>query len=284
MNRRLWVNLSLAALVLVLAAAVWVEHYLSPPPPEPKLTDIDTKQIHQITIARPGEADIVLQRRGQTWWMRKPLEVAANQPRITALLAILTQNRYGDFPVSQMDLAGIGLAPPRVSVRYDQTRVDFGATEPLNKHRYVRIGDRVLLTDDDNFYSLIAQRDHYISLAILNPDQQLSRISLPGLALYKSGQGWQLDSEQKPGSGDDIMRLVQTWQSASALEVHPREHGSIEGKPVITLGLTAQQAPIKLVILKRKPDLILWRPDKHLQYQFTAHQAEQMLQLSPDQD
>jgi hypothetical protein len=129
---------------------------------------------------------------------------------------------------------------------------------------------------------VIAQLPRYISLRLLSADEQLASIALPHLRLHRAEQGWQLDTKQQPRLGDDLMRLVQTWQSASALEVQVGDPARAHGRPIIELGLIGDKPPIRLAILSRRPDLVLLRLDNHLQYRFTAHQAEQMLQLSPD--
>jgi hypothetical protein len=282
MDKRLWLNLSLAALAAVLGLFIYLHRDGPAAPPPPTLTGMSADEVRHITISRHGEADIQLVRRDGNWWMTQPLQVAANRQRVDTLLALLSQSSYGRFASNGMDLEAIGLARPRVSVRFDQTRIDFGLTEPLNQRRYVLVGGQVQLIDDNNYYSVIAQLKHYISLQLLAPDEQLASISTPRLRVHKVGQGWRLDSGQTPRSGDDLMRLVQTWQSASALEVIPAKATGARGHPIIELGLAGGRPSIRLAILSRQPDLLLLRLDKPLQYKFTAHQAEQMLQLSPD--
>jgi len=257
MDKRLWLNLSLAALAAVLALFVYLHREPPAEPAKPPLTLLKASEVRQITVIRKGEADIVLEHRGPGWRMTRPLQVPANQPRIEALLTILSQPSYGRFPAASMDLASIGLSPARVSLSFDQQRIDFGATEPLNKRRYVLLDGQVQLIDDDNYYSVIAQLNHYISLQLLNGDEQLSSLSLPRLRLHKAGQGWKLDTEQTPRLGDDVMRLVQTWQSAGALEVKPGDPARAKGRPIIELGLAGGHPPIRLAILSHKPDLLL---------------------------
>jgi len=284
MDKRLWLNLSLAALAAILALFVYLHRAPPAEPAPPALTQLQSDDVRQITLSRKGEADIVLEHRGPAWRMTRPLQVPANQPRIDALLAILSQPSYGRFPAASMDLASIGLAPAQVSLSFDGLQIAFGATEPLNKRRYVLLDGQVQLIDDDNYYSVIAQLNHYISLHLLNGDEQLSSISLPRLRLHKAGQGWKLDTGQTPRLGDDVMRLVQTWQSASALEVQPADPARARGRPVVELGLAGDRPPIRLAILSTRPDLLLLRPDERLLYRFTDHQAAQMLQLSPDKN
>lgn len=283
MDKRLWLNLSLAALAAILALFVYL-HRDAPPaePAQPVLTQLKAGEVKRITLSRKGESKIVLERNGSAWRMTRPLQVPANRPRIDALLAILSQSSFGRFPAASMDLGAIGLAPAQVSLGFNDLKIDFGSTEPLNKRRYVLLDGQVQLIDDDNYYSVIAQLNHYISLRLLNGDEQLSSITLPHLRLSRVGQGWKLDSKQTPKSGDDLMRLVQTWQSASALEVKPADPARARGRPQIELGLADGRPPIHLAILSTKPDLLLLRPDERLLYRFTDHQARQMLELSPD--
>lgn len=281
MNRRLWLNLSLTAIAIALAVFVYLRHDEPTTTPLPRLTQLQASKVQHIVISRQGEADIVLQRQDSGWRMTQPLQVPANEPRVLALLQLLSQHSYGRFPAQAMALDKLGLASANVVVRYDALRMEFGLIEPLNKRRYVLIDGEVQLIDDTNYYSLIAQLSRFISLRLLAEDEQLVRIELPQLHLHKTEQGWQLDTPQQPRLGDDLIRLVQTWQSASALEVQPGTSDRARGKSVIELGLAGDRPPIRLAILSRSPDLILLRLDNNLQYTFTAHQAEQMLQLSP---
>jgi hypothetical protein len=282
MNRRLWLNISLAALAIALAIFVYLQHGKPSAPPLPRLTQMPAAQVKHIVISRQGEADIELERRNQGWRMTRPLQLPANETRIQSLLELLSQHSYGRFPASSVALDSIGLAPAQAVIRFDGLSMAFGLTEPLNKHRYVLINGEVQLTDDSNYYSVIAQLSRFISLRLLSADEQLESIKLPQLRLHKAESGWQVDTAQQPRLGDDLMRLVETWQSASALEVQLGDPAQAHGRTVIELGLGGDRPPIRLAILQRRPDLILLRLDNKLQYKFTAHQAEQMLQLSPD--
>jgi hypothetical protein len=150
MNKRLWLNLSLTALAIALGLFVYLHHDRPAAPPLPRLTQLQAAQVQHIVISRQGEADIELQRRGQGWWMTRPLQLPANEIRIQSLLELLSQHSYGRFPAHAMDLKGIGLAPASAVIRFDSLSMAFGLTEPLNKRRYVLINGEVQLTDDSN--------------------------------------------------------------------------------------------------------------------------------------
>lgn len=281
MASRLWLNL---LLVLAALALLW---FLQRPPTEPthvpRLTQIDPASIQNIRLLRAGEETILLRREGEGWQLLAPRPLPANGVRIESLLKIPQQPYYGNFPAGELDLRSIGLQPSRVTLELDDLRLEFGDTDPLSHRRYVRIGDSVYLIEDKNFYSLAAKLSGFISLRLLRPDDELISVDLPGTKLSRRGQGWHIEGEQTAKSGDDPQRLAQTWQSASALEVEVAEQLDQKGHERITLG-RRDKPPLRLVIIRRRPDLILWRPDLGLRYRFTEHQAKQMLQLSPDQD
>ncbi|MBD3669875.1 MAG: DUF4340 domain-containing protein [Gammaproteobacteria bacterium] len=284
MNNRLWLNSLLALGALVLG----IVYFAAPDDQDHEAryqntTSLQAEDVQRIRLQRRDEDDIVLRRRDSAWRIESPLSLPANPKRVETLLQLLRQEHHGRFTRDQVKLHEIGLDNPRVAVQYDDLRMAFGHTDPLSRRRYVLIQDQVYLLEDRHFADLVAQLDAYIDLRLLRDGEQLVSLKLPEIKLLRGEEGWRLQSAHQPNSGDDILRLIQTWQTASALEVEAQDTLNASPTGVIELGLE-QAPPIRLQIIRRHPDLILWRPDLGLRYHFTPHQARQMLELSPDRD
>lgn len=281
MKSRLWLNILLACAALGLFYLLQSEQ--APEMQGPRLTTLAPSAIDRIRLLRAGEEEVLLRRQANGWVMTRPLSLPANTVRIESLLKLLVQPHHGRFPLAELDLEAIGLEAPRVAVEFNDLRIEFGHTDPLSQRRYARIGDHVYLIGDQTFHSVVARVSGFISLRLLSAGEDLVSIELPGISLSREQAGWRLESEQAARSGDDPQRLAQTWQSASALAVEPEGAVGQDGHEMITLGLRGGES-LRLAIIRREPDLVLWRQDLGLLYRFTEHQARQMLELSPERD
>jgi hypothetical protein len=83
----------------------------------PDLYDIPAPEIHRVEIVG-GETDLVLERRGEGWWMRRPVDAAADAGRAEALVQSL---KNLPRPVEGKALEGppseYGLEPPSRTIR-----------------------------------------------------------------------------------------------------------------------------------------------------------------------
>lgn len=283
MNKRNLLNLALLGTVAALALVAWLEPGHKPPAEPPKLTDLTPKQVHKIRIERREGKTVVLQRQGETWQMIEPVAAPANSFRIDSMLRVTENKSLGHNPVAGLDLAKYGLDKPVVRLFLDDTEIDFGDSTPLDNRRYVRIGNTVHLIKDIAYYHLIGRYTSFVSLRLLQPQQKVQALELPGLRMSLRDGNWEPDPKPEHYSADAATALIEAWQNAQAIEVRPYDEKT--SKPVsgeIRVHLQGEEKPLQLLITARSPDLVLVRPDLGLEYHLAQSQSDELLTLKSE--
>jgi hypothetical protein len=151
MNWRNGVNAGLLGLVLILAAVVYFAPGEQTAVMEPLLA-LAPDQVDSLRLERPGATgQVVLQRRGDGWFLIVP-KVTPAQPRLIAELLTITGARCPRrYPVAAMDLVRLQLAPPLLQVSVNGQALAFGGSEPLEQLRYIRRDDQVYLCLDRHY-------------------------------------------------------------------------------------------------------------------------------------
>lgn len=219
MSRRLVVNLGLLLLVAALALMAWLQPGLERPgDPEP-LAMLDSALVSRLTLQRAGSDPIVLEREGAVWMMREPLRIPASAARVEALLPVLGTPVHAGFSADGVDPATYGLDEPRIRLQADGVELAFGATEPLSHRRYVGIGERIVLIDDQYHAWLQGGAADFVSRQLLPPGARVRALELPDVTLRRDGEGlWQAVPVDAL-SPDEIAVLVDDWGRAQALAV-----------------------------------------------------------------
>jgi hypothetical protein len=161
-NRQDRINLLLFAVVLVLGALVWLTLEQARPTGREPLTGLDPTRVQRITI-RNDRAAFTLEHKEERWRMTSPRETAANEERIRRLLKLLGTPSLERFPVPPGGLEAFGLAQPRASVQFDDTRIWLGGTHPYSDCRYLRVGDTIHLIKDIFPHHFLARGDEFVA-------------------------------------------------------------------------------------------------------------------------
>lgn len=149
MQRLRRTNLLLLLLVLLLGGAVWLSPEPARGPVTTPLTGIDPAGVQRIEISTRQGRRLLLARDDSGWRLLEPEESAADPARVERLLQMLATPWIERFSVAPERLAEFDLAPPLAELRFDDTRIRFGGTHPLNQHRYLMLDDgRIHLTKD----------------------------------------------------------------------------------------------------------------------------------------
>ncbi len=261
MSRRLPVNL----LLLALAAGLWWVAARSPapegkPPPRP-FSDIDPGAVRSILIERPaGEPLLEIGRRGSHWWITRPFTAPADRARVGRLLSITDEPAARIFSPEGVDLRQTGLAPPRAVLLLDGERIEFGASNPLNRHRYLRRGEAVYLCLDREYYLLASTPESWVDHALLPPGAPVSSISLPTVRYNNRDGEWTLgDGSPAPGG----KALLEAWRGARARAVSRRSEVPPSEEVEIRL---ARGERLRYRILRPAGQLELCRPGSGLCY------------------
>jgi len=99
--------------------------------------------------------------------------------------------------------------------------------------------------------------------------------------VYRKDGGWQRRPERAALSSDLINDFVIEWQQASALSVQRHSGKRPSAWISLTLASGAKPASVRVGVLAREPELVLYRPDEGLDYHFPAELGKRLLQLEP---
>jgi hypothetical protein len=276
--KRRHLNLLLGALALGLAATVYVGRE-KPEPPAPPLTALNGTDINRILVRHSGHPDIRLEKRKNEWWLTAPVETRAETVEVGAILELAGRGSQRRYPVAEMDLGGLGLDPAGWTVQLNDVRIELGGVEPIEARRYVRLGDNVHLIEDPPSAALDADYNDLVARRLLPADVKLTRIRLPGIALSRSGKdGWAVTPATADKGADAAQRLADAWQQAQAMWITPlnRKRGA-QG----TVEIQAGDEQFRFLILDRKDQLVLARPELGVQFTLPKTLDSDLFELKP---
>ncbi len=126
------------------------------------LTTLEPDQITQIRIERADRLTLTLERSAKGWQLTYPAEQPAVGRRVEQLLAIARAPVAQRFAVGDR-LAEYGLDRPVAVLRLDDLRLAFGDRDPVQRSRYVLLGDEVRVIDDVYYNLLTLPVQHFVA-------------------------------------------------------------------------------------------------------------------------
>ncbi len=127
------------------------------------LTGMDPLTIEGVELTRPGRDTVKLERvTGGDWRMTAPYRIGADPERVARLLQVVQAHVVRSFPAEGADLTRLGLAPDPIRISLGGQTLRFGATEPIDRLRYVASGDLVHLTEDLYYHLLVAPAQGFV--------------------------------------------------------------------------------------------------------------------------
>jgi len=277
-TRRTVVNMALLAAAVGLAALVYLLPAAKPAHPPSVLTRMTPGQVTRVQISRRGGPAIVLVRRGKRWRIAEPVKAQANRFIIHSLLGITRADSFGRFAAEGRDLREFGLDAPALRLRLNDLQIAFGAIEPLNGRRYVRIGAMVHVIPNYFYQEASGGVADFVSRTLLPEDSDPVRLALPDKVLQRDESGhWTLAGHGQGPAAQGGEDLVTRWRRARALDVKP--YAGAGRHPTVTVTFDKGRPPLEFEIVSTAPTLILARPDIGMAYHFTASQADKLLRL-----
>jgi hypothetical protein len=276
MKSRWIVNLLLLLGIVALGLIARFEPGIEPPAEIAAITSLRVEDVHRIHINRPIRDDLVLLRQSPDHWViDRAAPLPAEDFKVRALARLAEQKPVRSYPVEEMDLAALQLAPPYATAILNDTPVEFGNLEPIDGLRYVHVGAQVYLIPDNYLPLLEAGFTQFVRQRLFAEGARIQAIRVPHLSVTHSDAGWLVEPEEQV-SADVLQQFVEIWQEASALSIQPASP-ELAGEPV-QIQLQGDQVPITLQIISREPELILARPDYGIQYRM-GNRSEAMLTL-----
>lgn len=276
MNRRLLLNLVLLIAVAALIAVVYFEPGIEAPETPAALTTLDRAAVTRIRVERADDA-LELERRGEQWWVLGEPELPADPLQVDNLLRMTAATPRRSYATTELDLKQLGLDPAPVTVRFDDTAIAVGGTDPLEGLRYVQVGGRVALIPDEYHNTLQGKRTQLASRRLLPEGADVIALALPERRLrQRDDGGWDIDPPLEGISADAAQKLVQAWQHASALWVSA--YTPAEGAAPVSVEL-ADGTTIAFELRRGDRGVELARADLQLQYHLPEVTANSLLEL-----
>ena len=276
MQSRLLLNIMLLALVIALSMIAY------------RSTDKDADKVIPLTMLAPdsiseihirhNQRETELRKQGDRWVMTQPIRINANNFRINTLLKLLTTTSQADYAIDGLDLAKYGLDQAATSIRFNDSEIAFGISNPVSGLRYVRVGDRVHLIDDSFYPLLSSQTGALVARELLPQDADVSKLVLPEITLSRNPDGsWRSD---KNAGADAIGQTLDNWKHVQAFGVHNYMQRKSLARIEVYLG--DEPEPLRFVVTDTDPWLIIARPELDLEYHFKLEDYDALLRPGAD--
>ncbi len=287
MSKRNLLNLSLLLTVIGLVLLVIYEPGKPEPKPLPKLTALNADAVTRIEINRHNAANdkkkIVLLKKEQGWIMQQPWQLPASPYRIEAMLKLLTAVSLSQNDLGKLKPANFGLEKPLLSVKFNDTQIDFGHNKSLNYNRYVRIGSTLHMIEDRFYYQLVAKAEAYLDHRLLPEKSTIKLLDLPQLRLSRAENGsWKTEPQGKNWSADTLNKLVEEWKLSQAFDIE-KTVPEKDLRPDITIEFeNGKRYRFKIESSKQKFSLV--DIDRGLRFMLSADRKDRLLQPASDKD
>ena len=187
MNRNT-LNLGLAVLVAALAGGAWYAQKQSAAA-KPALTAIAAEGLSSASVQWPDAPEIKLVKQGGQWQLSAPVSARADRFEVLNFSNLATAEVKETLSPEGLDLKQLGLDPPERVLTLNDQRIEFGATDPIESRRYVKLGDKVMLIDDPVSAAFDRDYQDLVAKELFAADEELVGIALPGLSLSKGEDG-----------------------------------------------------------------------------------------------
>ncbi len=284
MAKRWLINIILLSIILILGGLVYYTTEQEKANKQlTKLTKLDANKVQLIKIEPLNGIKISFMKdKSKIWQMLTPFQLPANMILINRLLQILSERQYKKLEASK--LAELKLDPALAKVTFNQFTIAFGDSSPMrDQQRYILIDDQVYLVTDNFYNSLTKNPTSFVSLAPLGLNSKIIELKLPDYHLILKEKQWTLISskfsdQQVQTNQDALAGLIDQWQRLQAFKVESYDVNT-ESQGQIEVRLLGNDHPLRFTILASKPDLILARRDKNVQYKIDNSQIDKLLQL-----
>jgi len=119
-------------------------------------------EIHSISIyhqqilkQKPHSTRIEIKKIAGKWQIIKPIRADADTKKIQHLMTLLSDSISAHYPVKGKDLSLFGLDKERVSVSFNQIKIEFGSLNPITHKRYLRKGETIYIVSETVYGLLV---------------------------------------------------------------------------------------------------------------------------------
>jgi len=260
------INLMLLLIVLILAAIAFFNPGLVTKQSIERLTKIESQNITNIRIFANQQSEVVLSK-NEAWTVtinEKP--IPADEEKITHLLNLVATQSHASFSSPDDELSKYKLDTPKVAIKFDETEIRFGHSEPFSNRRYIYSNDKVHLITDHYYPHLVSPVTEFIDKALVTGKNRVTNIKIVWL---------QKPNVRLPSQAG--IELLQAWQQIRASDIEPYYHQDIIARVLIQ---TNNSTITEFGLLTAKNTLKLARKDLGIVYTVPKQYMKNLLVFS----
>jgi len=277
MSTRNLLNLLLLAIGAGLVLLIVYQPGLTPEDERTSLTAVDPTSIHTILIEREHYPSVTIKKQADQWRLVGDKNIPAAAFQVSALTRILQAGAMQRYSPDMLDLAALGLDPPRATLTLNETVILIGDTDALEHRRYVLINNLVQLVDDQYQHLINADWTNFVSRQLLSGQETITQITLPEYSLAMVDNQWQLTPESSTVSADNLQSLIDGWKNVAALYVS--RYQPSDTRKTVAIEFDAATPAITFQVVSHAPNLVLARPELGIQYHLTGDYESLLFQL-----
>ena len=246
---------------------------------KPAISQLTADEVDIIDI-ETSDLQLRLQRVNDGWDIESPINWPAQEINVRRLLSILKIEADALADTADVDLAALGLQPPKASMRFNGIPLLFGATNNIGGRRYAMLDEKLYLLPDVHLVFVNQGLAGLVDRRLLPGHQDIVSLRLPDLELRLDENNLWRSNQAIEFSQASLLRLVDNWRDLQAtrisnfdLELPPRQLIEIE---------LADGEVIEFLLMSEDPEIIIAHPNLGLQYHFRRDYRDQLITLSVD--
>lgn len=275
MKNRLYLNLALAALVIVLAVFVFTTQQ-QPTETTQTLSGLNIKDINEIAVGTAQGHSFLLKKTEKEWIVSQPFTAKALSHSVERLLKISQIPTTTRYPLEADQLHHYGLEQPTAWIRFNQTKLNIGKTEHVQQRRYVSLDQQLMLLDD-TFLHLLTQDPERLADTQLIDHQPITSIQTSLFQLQQQDDlRWaNLRNIEIELPADRVQQFLDEWRYARAIAVHTSlQADTPSDRVVLTFGDESQ----RIFTVYKQDNYVFLKPDNNsLFYQFSLQKFNQLM-------
>jgi hypothetical protein len=179
---------------------------------------------------------------------------------------------------TELELDTLGLETPSASLRFNDTRLLFGAINNIGARRYVLIDSTLYLIPDIHLAFVAQGLPGMVDRQMLPKRDPIARLQLPEFEITR-GEDDRFHSSHTPEFTQVQLRhIIDNWQGLQASRVKRFDRGA---NALLTIeARLAGGRVIDFLLLSVTPEIVIANPQIGLQYHFRANYHDQLITIA----
>lgn len=252
--------------------------------------ETDAMRATRISALRPADVDRIeirseefsleLGRHDAGWQIESPVDWPAHDANVWRLLSILDASASPLGSATGLELETLGLETPRASLRFNDTRLLFGASNNIGERRYLMVDSTLYLLPDIHLAFITQGLPGMVERRLLPPRYAVSALRLPGFEVTRDGDDRWRSTHTPEFSQAQLQRLIGNWQDLQASRV--KRYDDADNVMQVIQARLADGRSIDFRLLAVEPEIVIANPQIGLQYHFREDYHDQLISPVPD--